>query len=283
MYRIKFAKYHALGNDFLVIDLTRRRNLPINFGSLAVNVCRRNSGIGADGILVLTNSRKADCTMDVYNADGSWAERSGNGMRCTAAYLYAGRARKKRIAIETIQGISEAEIIKSEKISFMIRVSVGSPVFETRLIPMKSRHRFHINLPIRMAGVSIPVTVLAVGNPHCVLFIDNFDFDWQTMGSEIENDSAFPNRTNVEFVKIVNRGRIILRDWERGAGATGSSGTGASAAVAAGVVTGLLNRQVEVVFPSGSLFVDWSDNDNIIRLTGPAAFVCRGEYHFEHR
>jgi len=283
MRKIDFVKYQGLGNDFVIIDLIGRSSQKMDFNRLALAVCDRHRGVGADGILVLTKSRLADCTMDVFNADGSWAEKCGNGLRCVAAYLYQNHTRKKQLTIETADGISDARIMKSGKRLLDVRVTIGTPEFNTKKIPMKSRHEYHINQPLKIAGVSLPVTALAVGNPHCVLFVDNFNFDWQAMGNDIELNSIFPHRTNVEFVKIVNRKKIILNDWERGAGATGSSGTGASAAVVAGVVNGLLLRQVEVVFPSGSLHIDWSEDDDSIYLTGPTEYVFGGIFDFDNK
>ncbi|MBN2227819.1 MAG: diaminopimelate epimerase [candidate division Zixibacteria bacterium] len=282
MRKIEFSKYHGLGNDFIIVDLIGKRSLTLDFNRLALKICERHRGVGADGLLVLTDSGNADCTMDVFNADGSWAEKCGNGLRCVATYLYQTHTRKKRLTIETAGEIGDARIMKTGKRNTEVRVAVGTPEFRTSKIPMRSGHEYHINQPLNIGGVALPVTALAVGNPHCVLFVDNFDFDWQTMGSDIEVDPAFPHRTNVEFVKIVNGKKIILNDWERGAGATGSSGTGASAAVVAGVVNGLLDRQVEVVFPSGSLHIDWSETNDGIYLTGPAEYVFGGLYDFDN-
>ncbi len=280
MKKVKFAKYHALGNDFIIIDLQKTRNQSFDFNLLAQKICHRNFGVGADGILVLTGSRKADCCIDLFNSDGSWAEKSGNGLRIVAAYCYSRNIRKKNLIFEISNDISEAKIIKSARNSYSIKVSLGKPVFDTKLIPMKSKSKFHIDAPIKIEGKSFPVTVLSVGNPHTVMFVDRFDFDWKKLGYIIENCNYYPHRTNVEFVKIINRSKVILNDWERGAGATGSSGTGAAAAVAAGIVNGLLNREVEVVFPAGSLLIDWPENDDIIYLTGPVEFICRGEYDY---
>lgn len=280
MKKIEFAKYHALGNDFIIIDLQKKSNQSFDFNHLAVNICDRSFGIGADGILVLTGSRRADCCIDLFNSDGSWAEKSGNGLRIVAAYHFSQYIRKKNLIFEISNDVSEATIIKAVRSSFSIKVSLGKPVFDTKLIPMKSKSKFHIDSPIKIEGKSFPVTSLSVGNPHTVLFVDRFDFDWQELGQVIENCSYYPHRTNVEFVKIANRSKIILNDWERGAGATGSSGTGAAAAVVAGVVNGLLKRKAEVVFPSGSLFIDWSESGDIIYLTGPVEFICRGEYGY---
>nr|MBN2278012.1 diaminopimelate epimerase [candidate division Zixibacteria bacterium] len=281
MKKLEFYKYHALGNDFLVIDLINRRPGKIDYNRMALDMCSRNSGVGADGILVLSRSNRADCCIDLFNSDGSWAEKSGNGLRIAAAYYHRKYARRKKLIFEIGGDSVEARIIRVSLAETMVRVSLGRPEFETRRVPMKSKAQYHINAPLKIEGVKIPATILSVGNPHTVIFVDRFDFDWKLLGEIIENSRYFPHRTNVEFVRIVNRKKIVLNDWERGAGATGSSGTGASAAVAAGVVNGYLERAVEVVFPTGSLRVEWPvESDNII-LTGPAVFVCRGEYVFD--
>jgi diaminopimelate epimerase len=228
----------------------------------------------------LTKSTRADCCLDLFNSDGTWAEKSGNGLRCVAAYFYSHYSRRKNLTFEINNEIASVKIEKSDKISFMMEVSLGRPVFETDKIPMKSEAKFHINQPIVIEGNKLPVTSLSVGNPHTVMFLDNFEFDWQELGQIIENCEYYPHRTNVEFVKISNRKKVILNDWERGAGATGSSGTGAAAAAVAGVVNGLLDREVEVVFPRGSLFIRWNEEDDTIYLTGPAEFSCEGTFHF---
>ena len=163
----------------------------------------------------------------------------------------------------------------------MVSADLDQPQFEASQVPIRSRYRYMINSPLSIGGVKLPVTCLSVGNPHTVLFVNDFDFDWQALGAEIERHRAFPNRTNVEFVKIVNRRKVRLADWERGAGATGSSGTGAAAAVSAGVIMGLLDRECEVVFDSGSLFVNWPENSGVIELTGPVVHVTSGTYEFK--
>jgi diaminopimelate epimerase len=280
MKKIAFSKYHGLGNDFIIIDRIKKRKGVDRFDKLARDICQRNFGVGADGILVLTGSKGADCRMDIYNSDGSWAEKSGNGLRIAAAYYFAAHLKNRKLRIESGDGISDAEIIRVGKQRSLIKVSLGKPLFETRLVPVKSRFKFHINRPLKIGNLSLNATVLSVGNPHTVIFVDNFDFDWKELGRNIENAPPFPRRTNVEFAMIVGHSKLILNDWERGAGATGSSGTGAAAAVVAGVVNGYLKREVEVIFPAGSLFIDWSERDDIIYLTGPVEYICRGDYHF---
>ncbi len=158
---------------------------------------------------------------------------------------------------------------------------LGVPKFHSKDIPIKAKSKYMINGPLKIGGVNIPVTCLSMGNPHTVLFVDDFNFDWQTLGAEIESHRAFPNGTNVEFVKILSKERVRLCEWERGVGATGSSGTGAAAAVTAAVVLGLTDRKCRVEFESGSLAVNWRKRDNIIELTGPVEFICEGSYEYQ--
>jgi diaminopimelate epimerase len=173
----------------------------------------------------------------------------------------------------------EARIIDRTRNGYSVGTTLGRPSFEAKNVPVKSRHRYLINSPLRIGGVDMPVTCLSVGNPHAVLIVNDFEFDWQTLGYEIEHHRAFPERTNVEFVKVVSRKRLEVADWERGAGATGSSGTGAAAAVCAAAMLGMVQRRCRVDFGMGSLMIDWRDDD-VIELTGPVAFVAQGEFDY---
>jgi len=281
MKKIAFYKYHGLGNDFLIIDHINRSVRSLDYNVLAQRICDRHTGIGADGILVLTGSRRAEACIDLFNSDGSWAEKSGNGLRCVAAYYYGHYERRRRLVFEINEEPVETRIIKARQASFSIEVGLGRPIFEAKSIPMKTPAKYHINKAIKIDGFEFVVTSLSVGNPHTVMFVDNFEFDWEALGEIIENCRYFPNRTNVEFVRVINRRKVELNDWERGAGATGSSGTGAAASVVAGAINGLVDRRAEVVFPAGSLFIEWSGQNDEILLTGPVEFVGRGEYNFE--
>lgn len=277
MNRVRFSKYHALGNDFIVIDNVTRHIPPQKIEEFARKICSRNFGVGADGVLWLSNSKRAHCRVDVYNSDGSWAEKSGNGLRIVAAYRYQKYRRGRKLAIETADGVAEANIIEARGHRFSVLVTLGKPEFAAKKVPMKSRDEFHINRPLKIGNRWYRITALSVGNPHAVMFVDSLDFDWQRLGSLIEHSKYFPRRTNVEFARIINRRKLRLNDWERGAGATGSSGTGAAASVAAGVVNGLLDRKVEVLFPSGALQIEWNRHNDLIYLTGPVEFICAGE------
>lgn len=277
--RVKFAKYHALWNDFLVIDSSTRmtsRRLP----SLARAICGRRTGIGADGILWISSSKKADRKLDIYNADGGWAEKSGNGLRITAVHLSKTSRGGKELLIETGSSIDRVRIGRAVKGGFLVKSELGEPIFDAVRVPVKTRSKFIINSPVRIGGVEFPMTCLAVGNPHAVLVVEDFGFDWKTLGGDIETAPVFPNGTNVEFVRPKTRSRLQLAEWERGAGATGSSGTGAAAAVAAMVMLGLTERQCRVEFDAGALEVNWRDDNNIIEIAGPVEFVGEGEFDF---
>ncbi len=275
-----FDKYHALKNDFILIDGARRRLPKTRIGRLASAICDRKSGVGADGLLYLTASERADRKIDVFNCDGTWAEKSGNGLRIAAAWSHDNNKKKKRFLFDMGDDLCQATVLNKQGRRYSIKTELGVPSFEAARVPVVSKTRYVIQNPLKLGGRNFPVTCLAVGNPHTVLFVDDFDFDWQALGEEIENHRNFPNRTNVEFVKIVNRRSIQVADWERGAGATGSSGTGAAAAVCAAVMIGRVERQCDIQFSNGIMHVKWNEATNSIELTGPAERICRGTFEF---
>jgi len=276
--KIKFAKYHALGNDFIVIDRLNKKYTRHFKSRLTRAICSRRTGVGADGVLYLSSSHKADKKIEIVNADGNWAEKSGNGLRIAGLYLAAGR--KKSFTFETMTSIDEVRLMKKIKGGYTVKAVIGSPEFETRKIPVKTRHKYLVNSPLDFGSVKLPVTCLAVGNPHTILLVEDFDFNWPEIGAELEYARPFPNGTNVEFVKVINRHKVRVAEWERGAGATGSSGTGAAAAVCAMVILGLTERRCEVVFDSGSLFVNWDEASDLIELTGPVQKAMEGVFEF---
>jgi len=279
---IKYSKYHALRNDFLVIEAKDAPSTPKALARLTQKICERRTGVGADGVLYLSSSTRATRRIDLYNSDGSWAEKSGNGLRIAGIHLHLKdrRGAKRSFAFQTAKSIDEVRVGKKIAGGHLVSVSLGQPEFDTSLVPVKSRRRYMINAPLSVGGVRLPVTCLSIGNPHTVLIVSDFDFDWKTLGAEIEHHKAFPNRTNVEFVRIVSRCKAQVADWERGAGATGSSGTGAAASVCAGVTMGLLDRRCEVVFESGSLHIEWLKDLNDIILTGPVEYISEGVFDY---
>jgi diaminopimelate epimerase len=276
---VPFYKYHALGNDFLIVVGTKLPS-PQVAGGLAIAICDRSTGVGADGLLYLSPSRKADIRADVFNADGSWAEISGNGIRIVALHLRNTRNKKSVYRIEMGHTTNEVKLLTKIADGYMIRAEIGAPDFRAKSVPIKARTQHVINQKLRIGSEQIRGTCLSVGNPHCVVPVDTFDFDWKALGQQIEHAPIFPKRTNVEFVRIANRSKIEVAEWERGAGATGSSGTGAAAAVAAMVMLGLVDRQCEVVFDPGSLFVNWRSDNDTIELHGPVVFVASGTFQY---
>lgn len=277
---IPFAKYHALLNDFLVMEKSGVKLSGSRLSDLVQKICHRKSGIGADGVLLLSRSSRANAKVNVYNADGGWAEKSGNGLRIAGFHLNRSQKSKKNLTIDMGGTVSRVQINRANGSSAQITADIGAPEFKSKKVPVKAKSEYMIYQPLKVGRFAMPVTCLSMGNPHAVLFVNDFNFDWQVIGSEIENHKAFPHGTNVEFVKIISRKKLRLSEWERGVGATGSSGTGAAAAVAAAVVLGEAERKCRVEFDSGKLEVNWRKNDNIIELTGPVQFVSEGKFEY---
>lgn len=273
--KIPFYKYHALGNDFIVIMSDTQRLSASLRSRLTKAICSRHTGVGADGVLFVTKTSKAE----IYNADGSWAERSGNGLRIAALHLYHLK-KKKQLKIEMGGTIQDVVIGKSSKAGTIVSADFPPPNFLTKSIPMKFKAKHCINSPLKIGTTSLPLTALSVGNPHAILIVDSFDFDWRTIGADIETHSAFPNRTNVEFVKIITRRLCEVRLWERGVGETSSSGTGSMASVCAGVMLGLLDRKCQVKSEAGVVSVEWNAETDRITLSGPVSPVAFGVYQF---
>jgi diaminopimelate epimerase len=275
--RIQFTKYHALGNSFLVVEA--KTAWPKRTAArLVTAICDHRTGVGADGVLVVSKSRKADRRVDVFNADGSWAEKSGNGLRIVAVHLFRTRPGKKEYLFEIGGRLDRVKILRKTKDQYDVQADLGRPDFRASAVPVKSRSQYVVNTVIPIGGQPVRVTCLAVGNPHTIVVVEQVDFDWQLLGATIEKAPVFPRGTNVEFVRVLKRTKIEVTEWERGAGATGSSGTGAAAAVAACVMLGLAERKCEVKFEPGSLFIDWNTDTDSILLTGPVQFVMTGEY-----
>ena len=315
---IPFAKYQAAGNDFIVIDLfaalepfdqspgaqSLRGNefRAVDVSLIARRICDRHAGVGADGLLmVFPSHNKCEARMLVFNADGGRAEMSGNGIRCAAAYLLDNARRRleselkdkaaqkvlrlRELRIETDAGVKSLDVVKAEKNSWVFRVSMGEPILEAKKIPFSARGVSSpvVNFPLPLQHGIVNVTVTSMGNPHCTLFVADFEaLDSSELGREIENSELFPNRTNVEFVRVISRKEIEVRFWERGVGKTQSSGTGSCAAVVACVLNGRTSRKVQVRTLAGTLEVAWPEGKEVT-LTGPVELIARGTYYFSNR
>ncbi|MCK4404134.1 MAG: diaminopimelate epimerase [candidate division Zixibacteria bacterium] len=281
---MKFTKMQALGNDYIYVDCFKQKLAKANLSDLAERMCNRHFGVGADGLILVAPGRAHKLRMIFYNPDGTEAEMCGNGIRCFARFLYEhGLSKKKLQNIETKAGIIHTEIISTGD-DFLIRVDMGKPIMERRKIPVRGRGRFCINEPLNLGGRKVKIISISLGNPHTVIFVKReFSPRWRKIGQMVENHPFFPRRTNVEFVKILSPKRIRLKIWERGVGETLASGTGASAATVAGVLTKKLNRKVTALFDKGELAIEWKKQDGHLYMTGPATSVFSGVYNYGRR
>lgn len=272
---VPFLKMHGAGNDFVVFD--GRRGLAFDPGQLAPAITDRHFGIGADGVLVLETSRVADFGMSYYNADGS-ASTCGNGMRCIARFIVELGLlgpEQKDFDLETVAGNVQIRVFGRGERS---RVDMGPPTFEGFAVPTEIGGE-HIERSLTVDGQEIAVTAVGMGNPHCVIFVPDIQTARVTeLGPMLERHSFFPERTNVEFVQVIDRRRVRMRIWERGVGETLACGTGICAAAAALVRTDRCERQMMVEVPGGELEAHWDVNSGHMRLTGPAETVFCGEF-----
>ncbi|MEM1515890.1 MAG: diaminopimelate epimerase [Thermoproteota archaeon] len=282
MMKLPLWKMHALGNDYILIDNRDGRISDKILSSLAQRLCRRRFSVGADGLLILHNSSVADVKMRIFNADGSEAEMCGNGIRCLAKYCYENSiVRKSEMSIETLAGIKEVwlHIINGKVLS--ITVDMGSPIFDGEKIPILSKKKF-INEWLDVNGEKFRATCLSVGNPHCVIFVNDVaSFPVEYYGPKIEKHPLFPKRTNVEFAQIIRPNIIKVRVWERGVGETLACGTGACASVVAGRILGALSNECVVRLLGGDLKIRYDEINNRVFLTGPAEKVYEGIIELE--
>jgi len=271
---MKFWKMHGLGNDYIVTD---NRNSVIkdeDTSKLAQQLCKRRFSIGADGLILVSDSTRADVKMRIFNLDGSEAEMCGNGIRCFSKYCYENNiVRKKELTIETLGGLKKTRLFVRDNVVTHVRVDMGIPIFERSKIPMKGIGKC-VNEDLIIDGKIFQITCLSVGNPHCVVFVDSVDdIPVNIFGPKIENHPLFPNRINVMFTEILRKDKIKMRSWERGCGETLACGTGACAAVVAGNLLGKIEQKVIVCLRGGDLEIE--NMDHII-MKGPAEKVFEG-------
>jgi len=266
----------ALGNDFILIDCMRDQ-VPIHSELIRI-LCDRRKGIGADQLLVLVPSEKADWRMKVFNADGGEVEMCGNGIRCLARYLVSrGFASGDEQKIETLAGVIRPRVEGDQ-----VTVDMGCPMLEGKEIPVRLSGRV-IDREVTVGGGRQRITCVSMGNPHCVIYVDDLErCPVRDMGPRIETDPLFPQRVNVEFVKVISPSLISMRVWERGAGETMACGTGACAATVASCLNGKTQRDVTVRLPGGELRVRWADDDHVF-MSGSADEVFSGEIEVERR
>ena len=276
---MRFTKMHGAGNDYIYINCFEEK-VTVDVPELARRMSDRHFGVGGDGLILVCPSQTADAQMRMYNADGSEAEMCGNGIRCVAKLVYEhGISKKESMNIETEAGLLSVDLVVDRGQVEAVRVNMGTPVLEASRIPTTFVGDTIIELPMNIANRSMRVTCVSMGNPHCVVFVENADDEWVLgVGPQLEIDSHFPARVNVEFVERLSRTEMRQRTWERGSGETLACGTGASAVCVAGVLTGRTDRSVIIHLVGGDLDVEWCESDNHVYMTGPAEEVFRGEW-----
>ena len=273
--RNEYVKSHGLGNDYLVMD---PRTLSFRLTPAAVRlICHRNLGVGSDGILTVERPRPGGYGLRILNPDGSEAEKSGNGARIFAKFLWDhGYTKRRTFPLDTKGGTVAAVLeIRTGRVR-SVTADMGRATFRSREIPVAGRDREVVGERLTVAGNALEITAVSVGNPHCVVFVDDpAAVDVPRLGRALETHPLFPNRTNVQFVRVDSPSAVTIRIWERGAGETMASGSSASAVAAACVRHGFTGRRVAVRSPGGVLRVEVSP-DYTLRLTGPVEEVCRG-------
>lgn len=273
---MEFVKMEAAGNDFLIFN--GLKNELDDYKNLAKKVCSRHFGIGADGILICKRSSLADIKMIYYNSDGSLGEMCGNGIRCFSKYVYEeGLVNRESFSIETFAGVRDIDLETEDGIVNSIKVDMGKPIFEGEKIPIKIEKKKIIEETLIVDEREIIFSSLLVGVPHTVIFVDDINSgEINSLGKSIENHDTFPRKTNVNFLEIINKNKIKIYTWERGAGRTLGCGTGSCASVVIGNLLGKLERQVQVVTEGGELEV-LLDKNNIF-MKGGARKICRGVF-----
>ena len=276
---MKFVKMEGTGNDFLFVEDNGSRD---GWPNLARAMCERHYGAGADGLIVVLPSQKADVRMRLFNADGSEAEVSGNGVRCLVKYVIErglAQSNEGRVKIEATHGVLEAQAFTKGDSVTAVRLSMGPPRVAPHDVPVIADMEPVIDFPLEVDGQSLSVTCLSMGNPHAVLFVKEpvAGYLLEALGPKVEHHPAFPERVNFGVAHVSSRERMEVRVWERGVGETLACGSGCCAAMVAARMHGLVGDQVEIEQPGGVLTVEW-DGKGDVYLTGPAEFVFEGEW-----
>ena len=278
----QFTKFHGLGNDYLVIEEERLNGIG-DLGEFARRICNRHYGAGGDGIAIIGKLKgdEADFSCRIFNPDGSEAGLSGNGTRCAVAYLYyKGLWTRDELLLSTRTGLKRYFLRgQTAPGKYLFESELGEPKFDTRSIPMSIEPREEvIRYPLPVDGEPIMITAMQMGNPNCCIFVDDFDvLNWRKIGKAIEVHPQFPDRTNVVFVKVIDRGFIELRIWERGVGETTASGTCSCAGAVAAMVNEKADRDVRVLMEGGEVRIKWRTDGQVV-ITGTAEVVYSGQW-----
>lgn len=281
--KISFTKMQGCGNDYVYINGFTQTILQEKKPEFVRKISDRHFGIGSDGVIFINPSQEADFEMEMYNADGSRSEMCGNGIRCVGKYVYDyGMTDQTEFSVVSAGSVKYLTLeVKQEKV-VSVRVNMGSPILVPEQIPVKAEGDMVIEEPITVQDQEYRMTCVSMGNPHAVVFVDDvMKFPVNEVGPHFENHACFPNRTNTEFVQVIDRNHIKMRVYERGTGETLACGTGCCASAVACVLNGLTKEQVYVEVLGGVVYVEWNREENMIYMTGPAETVFEGEVIFK--
>lgn len=275
-----FYKYHALGNDYIVIDPNKIK-IDLSIDNIKL-ICHRHRGVGSDGILYGPILERDRIKLRILNPDGSEAEKSGNGIRIFARYLKdAGYVKNKEFSVDTLGGVAAIEILDDK--GELIKVDMGPVTYQSELIPVNGKGREVVNEDIEVNGEVFKVTCVSIGNPHCVIPLDSISKDLVVrIGPFIENHSFFPNRINLQLLKVIDRNNIQIEIWERGAGYTLASGSSSCAAASAANKLGLVDNLIKVHMPGGVIDIEIKEDGHVF-MTGSVSSVASGEFSKELR
>lgn len=275
---MKFTKMQGIGNDYIYVNCFEEP-VPADPAALSRRLSDRRFGIGGDGLILIRPTPNGDAMMDLYNADGSRAKMCGNGIRCVGRYVYErGIARREELRIDTLSGVKTLKLDTENGTVRSIEVDMDAPILVPEQIPVRLPGDRAVDIPIEVNGRTVRVTCVSMGNPHCVLFVDDVEkAPLESLGPMLEHHPLFPDGVNVEFVQILARDDIRMRVWERGSGETWACGTGACASLVASVLCGHADRAATLHLRGGDLSIRWDEESDHVFMRGPAAFVFDGE------
>ncbi|MCQ2199524.1 MAG: diaminopimelate epimerase [Paludibacteraceae bacterium] len=275
---MRFTKMHGISNDYIYVDASKEKIEDIS--NVAIKLSDRHTGIGSDGLVLIMPSEKCDFRMRMFNSDGSEAEMCGNASRCVAKFVYdKGLTKKTSFTLETLAGTKVLNVhLGADGKVETVTVDMGEPILKGLNIPTIFDKGKVVAQEIEVLGKKVLTTCVSMGNPHSVIFTTGIDsLDLEKIGPSYECHSAFPRKTNTEFVEVISRKEVKMRVWERGAGETMACGTGACGVGVAGVLNGLTDRTVTVHLRGGDLTIEWRESDNHVYMTGGATTVFEGE------
>ena len=277
--KLAFTKMEGCGNDYVYINGFTQSVPAEEKPALVRRLSDRHFGIGGDGVIFINPAKEADFEMEMWNADGTRSEMCGNGIRCVARYVYDfGLTDQKEFSIVSAGKVKYMTLYEQDGQISAVRVNMGQPIQEADQIPVRADHSPVINVPIEVQGKEYRMTCVSMGNPHAVVFVDSTeDFPLEQVGPYFENHPCFPNRTNTEFVQVIDRSRVRMRVWERGTGETLACGTGCCATAVACVLNGLTDNAITVEVLGGELRIEWDRENDLVWMTGPATVVFSGE------